>query len=74
MTHRGDSDTIRVTWIDDDVGDLVRIGEAERCPGFAGVSGAVDTSAKGQVFAELRFAGTDVDHIGVGRRDGDGAD
>src|SRR5207249_11460578 len=42
-------------------------------PGLPGVLGLVDAIAGGDVAADVGLAGTDVDHVGIGRRHDKGA-
>ena len=43
-------------------------------PGLACVGRLEETNAVGVLAADVRLAGADVDHIGIGRRDRNGAD
>src|SRR5258708_37148079 len=54
--------------------NIAGVVEAKMRPGFACVSGLVDAVAMGDVAANGRLAHADVDHVGVGWRDGDAAD
>ena len=60
--------------IDLDIGDHLRIAQAQVRPGLAGVGGFVHAVAGGEIGADDARAGADVDDVGVGGRDGDGAD
>ena len=74
VAHRGDEHAVGVARVDDDVADLLRVVEAEMLPAVAAVGRAIHARAVGQIFAQLRFAGADLDHVRIGRRDGDRAD
>ena len=60
--------------IDFDIGDHLRIAQAQVRPGLAGVGGFVHAVASGQIGADDAGAGADIDHVGIGGRHGDGAD
>src|SRR5262245_35462004 len=57
----------------DDVADLPLL-LPHVFPRFAAVGGDVDAIARRDVAADVRLAGTNVDNIGIRRRDCDGAD
>ena len=74
MTLRGDEDDVGVGGIDGDCADLLGVAQAEVGPGLARVGGLVDAVAGGEVGAGEAFAAADVDDVGIGGSDGDGAD
>src|SRR5262249_54374835 len=59
--------------VDDDGADLAFL-LPDLFPRLAGVARLVDAVARGDVAADVGLAGTDVDHVRVGRGDGDGPD
>src|SRR5215467_5202939 len=59
--------------MDAHLADVAGVFEATMHPRFACVSGQVDAVAMGDVAANGRLAHANVDHIGVGWRDGDPA-
>ena len=70
--HRGEGD-VGVRRMDDDLADLPLL-LPDVLPGLAAVGGLVDAVAGHDVAADVGLAGADVDDVGIGRRDGDGAD
>ena len=60
--------------IDFDIGDHLRIAQAQMGPGLAGVGGFIHAIAHGKIGPDDAGAAADVDDVGVGRRDRDGAD
>src|SRR5260370_40621378 len=74
MLLDGNEHAIRIFGIDEDCGDLLRIAETEVLPGPSGISRFVDAVAGGEVRALQPFAAAYVDDVGIGRRNGDGAD
>ena len=73
MAEGGDVDEIGIGGADADARNGLRLGEADILPGAAGVGGLVDAVALHDVAAKLGFAHSDVDGVGVGRGDRDGA-
>ena len=51
--------------------DGARVGEAQERPRLAAIGGLVDTAARGDGIARVRFAGAPIDHVGVGGGDGE---
>ena len=74
MALGGDEEAIGIFGIDDDVGDLLGVAQAEMLPGVAGVGGLVNAVAGGEIGTAQAFAAADVNDVGIGGRDGDGAD
>src|SRR5271156_1775538 len=74
MAEGGDEGDVGIFGIDDQAADGVGVAEADELPGGAGVDGFVDAVAADDVAAHTGFAGADVDDVGIGFRDGDGAD
>ena len=74
MAERRHVHEVRVRRIDPDLGDDLRLGEADVRPRLAAVGGLVGTAALNDVAADVRFTRADVDDVGVRGGDGDGAD
>ena len=74
MAHDGGEYDLGVGGIDGDAVDGLGVFEAEVCPGFAAVDGAPHAVADRRALAVVGFAFANVDDVGVGRGDGDGAD
>src|SRR5262249_43695676 len=74
VPESGNIDELRIPWIDAHARDVSRVAEAQVRPRAAAVSRAIDTVAVGDVAANAALSGADVDHVGIGRGDGDGAD
>ena len=74
VAHGGDVGDVGVFGVDLDGADLLGVGKAHVLPGLAGVGGLVDPVAVGGVAAKVGLAHAGVDDVGVGVRDGDGAD
>jgi hypothetical protein len=70
----GDEHAVRVARVDDDLGDLLRVGEAQVRPRLPAVGGLEDPVAGGEVGALQPLAAAGVDHVGVRFGDGEGAD
>jgi hypothetical protein len=70
----GDVDAVGIGGIDGDAADAVSWAQADELPGAAGVGGLVHAAAVGGLRAGIGLAGADVDDVGIGGRDGDGAD
>ena len=64
---------VGVARVDDEARDLLAVREADVHPVLAGVDRLVDAVADGRVVAGIALARAGVDHIGIGRGDGDGA-
>src|SRR5260370_7676900 len=74
MTFDGNEHAIRIFGIDEGCGGLVGRAEAEVLRGPSGISRFVDAVAGAEVRALQPFAAAYVDDVGIGRRNGDGAD
>ena len=66
MSQRRDEGDVRIFRIDDQAADGVRVRQADELPGLAGVDGLVHAIAADDVAADARFAGADVDDVGIG--------
>ncbi len=71
MAERGYEDDVGIFGMHQNAADLEGVAQAKIAPGFAGVGGFVDSIAKCDVGAHVGFSGSDVDGVGVGRRDGE---
>ena len=71
---RRDVDAIGVARVDDDVADLLRVARGRGAPGLRRRRSSGTRRCRSEVFAQLRFAGADVDHVRIRRRDRDRAD
>ncbi len=69
MTEPGDEDDLRVRRMDDDAADLLDVGQTDPRPGFAAVGRLEDAVADAEIRPVEAFAGADVDHLGMRRRD-----
>src|SRR5207302_4551604 len=67
-------DDIGVARVDQDLRDLLRVGEADRAPALASIGGAEHADALRDIRAHVGFAGAYIDDVRLGRRDRDGAD
>ena len=74
VAEGGDVDEVRVGRVDADAPDVAGVAQADGSPGAAAVGGPVDAVAVRDVAADAGLAHADVDHVGVGRRDGERAD
>ena len=74
MAEGSDVEAVGVFGIDFNVGDHLGIAKTEVSPALAGVDGFIDTIAGGEIGADDASTGADVDDVGVGGRDSDGAD
>ena len=74
MAQGGDIDQIRVLGMDSDLSDVTSLLESQVRPGLSSVGGAVHSVAVGDVGADGGFSRSGVDHVGIGRGDGQGAD
>src|SRR5208283_4394935 len=54
--------------------NLLAVSQAEVRPGRAGIGGLVDTISNRQIGTMQTFAAGNIDNVGIGRRDFDGAD
>src|SRR5256714_9641450 len=74
MALHGDKEAIRILGIDNNVSDLLRVAQSEVRPGLASIGGLIHAIACSQIRALQAFPAADVNYVGVGRCDGDGAD
>ena len=74
MAEHGDEEAVGIARVDEDGGDLLGVAESEVTPRLAGVGGFVHAVADGEIGALQAFAAADVDDVGVGGGEGDGAD
>src|SRR6266700_2455203 len=74
MAESGDEHDVGICGMDDELADVTRVFQAEVVPGLAAVVGTINTIAEGNVAANAGFAGTDINYVGIGVRDGDAAD
>ena len=73
MSQRGHEEPVGILGIDGDARNLLRIAQSEVHPRPASVDRLVDAVARRKVGPVKPLATPDVDHVGVGGRDGDGA-
>ena len=69
VSDRRHVDLLRVERVDDDARDVPGVGEAEMPPRLPAVGGLVHAVAERDRVADVRLAGPDVDHLGIGRVD-----
>jgi hypothetical protein len=74
VAERGDVDEIGIGRVHTNLGDDLRVGEADVRPGLAGVGRLVGAAALNDVAADVRLARADVDDVGIGRGNGDRTD
>src|SRR5579872_6030739 len=74
VSERRDVDDVGIVGIDANLGDVLRLGEADLRPGLPGVRRLVRAVTLDDVAANVRFACADVDDVRARRSDGDGAD
>lgn len=70
VTKRADVDNICIPRIDNDTADLTGIAQADVFPALAAIGRAIHSVARGQVRANVRFSGADVNDLWVGGSDG----
>ncbi len=70
----GDINVIGVARMDDDLADVVGVGQAGVAPGFPRVAGEEDAITPGHAVACVGLARADPDDLGIGGSDGDGTD
>jgi hypothetical protein len=68
-TERRDENDVRIVRVNQNASDLARIVEADMGPRLSGVGGFVHAVAEGDLRAHVGFARTDIDNVGIGRRD-----
>ena len=73
MSDRGDEEDVRVSRVDRDLADVVRVGEADVRPRLSGIGGLVQAIAVAHRIAKRRLATTDVHDVRSRRRDGESA-
>src|SRR5580698_5690289 len=73
MTERADVHDVGIMRINDNAADLARVLQSDVCPGFAGVGRFVDAVAGAESGANVRLTGANVENVGIGWRDFDGA-
>src|SRR5437016_1782960 len=74
MAESGYKSDIGIRRMDDDLADVARVFQPNVVPGLAAVVRTIDAIAERDVAANAGFAGTDINYIGIGIRDGDAAD
>jgi hypothetical protein len=74
MTEDCDEDAVRITRIDENCADLLTVSKSHVTPTLPAVGRLIDAVADGEVRSLQAFAARDVDHIRIGRRDGERAD
>ena len=74
VAERGDPGGVGIARVHQDLADLAGVAQADEAPGAAAVGGAVGAHARGNVAADARRAGAEVDHVRVGGRHRHGAD
>src|SRR5437879_13883965 len=74
MAERGDQNHVGITRIDDNAADLPRIAQADVLPGSAAVGGFVNAVTESDVRAHVGLTGSGINHVGISRRNGQGAD
>ena len=65
MAERGDIHHVRIRRMHADLGDVLRLGEADVRPRLASVRGLVGTVALNDVAADIRLARADVDDVWI---------
>src|SRR5579862_6127031 len=74
MAEDGREDFVGIARIGGERGNLLAVGEAEMSPRLAGVGGLVNAVADGKVGTMQSLTTGDVDDVGIGGSDSDGAD
>jgi hypothetical protein len=74
VTEDGHEEAVLVARVDADGGDHLAFAQPQMRPRLAGVGRLVHPVADGQVGADDPRTASDIDRIGIGRCDGDGAD
>src|SRR5215469_16298381 len=74
VAESGDVDNVGIRWVDAYFANIAGVFEAEMLPGFAGVGGLVNAVTVGDVATNGSLAHANIDHVGVGGRDGNAAD
>src|SRR5262249_12612465 len=74
VAQHGDEDAVGVARVDEDGGNLLAVAQADVLPRLAAVGRFVDAVAGGQVGPLQALAAADVEDVGVGGGDGQGAD
>src|ERR1700719_4417874 len=74
MAERCDKNLLRVAGIDEYPRNLARVLKADVRPGLAAIHGLVHAVSVGDGRAHVRFAGAQINDLGIGWRNSDGAD
>ena len=74
VAKRRDEQPVRVPRVDRQLGNLLRIAQAEMRPCLAGIGGPVDAVADGEVRARQALAAPDIQDVRIGGRDGNPPD
>ncbi len=74
LAERCDEDDVRVRWMDADLRDRLRVGEADVGPGLAGIRRPVDAVPRHDVAADAGLPHADEHQVGVGLGDRHRAD
>ena len=74
VAEDGGENPVWIARIDGERGDLLAVAKAEMGPGLARVGGFVDAVADGEIGAMQSFAAGDINDVGIGGSDRDGAD
>src|SRR5580692_6582250 len=74
MAEDGNENAIGILRVDDDVGDLLAVAQAQVLPGFSAVAGFVDAVAGGKIGTAETFAAAHINNVSIARRDGKRAD
>ncbi len=74
VAERGHIQRVGIGWVDADLADVTGRLEAKVLPRLAGIGRAIHAVAVGDVGTDAAFAHADVQHVRVGRRNGDRAD
>ena len=74
MPERSDEDAVGIARIDSEVGNLLRVSQADVRPGFTGIGGLVNAVARGEVRPVQAFPATDVQNRWIGGGDDNDAD
>src|SRR5262245_50774196 len=74
VAERADIDEIGVRRVDAHLADVACLGQPTVLPRSPAIDGSVDTVSVRDIAADGGFAHTNVDHVRIGLRDGNGAD
>src|SRR5690242_8698637 len=67
MAQRCDVHNIRIFWIDNDTADLARFFKPDMLPGPSCIGGFVNSAARAEGGANIRFACAYIDNVAIGR-------